>query len=184
MTQKKTPLEVLGDRAYLSMWGKGVIGLVGGIILTVLGFFRRHEQNEILQELEKPIVQVKMHVINFTFGKMRREYIIDHFTELGVDSSSAMNVYQYICDMALGGSLVNRINNKQLDSVNKLLSSREDSKSVFCVENVKTDQSFIIVYRDHKIINIVSCRPIDSIIYPARSIVTSYPDDLRKGAIE
>ncbi len=168
MAKKKKLLEVLGDRAYLSMLGKGVIGLIGGVILTILGFFRQHDRSERLEKSSRPEKIIEIELIEFASTIKGRSNIVDYYGRFGIDSSSAMSVSQYISRITSGPKLVKRVNNRDVDSVNKLLDSHEDSQSVFRVENIDTDKSFIIVFRNNKIINIVSCRPIDSIIYSAR----------------
>ena len=46
MVMKKKPIDILNDRARLSMAGKAIIGLVGGIIITVVTLFKKITERE------------------------------------------------------------------------------------------------------------------------------------------
>lgn len=160
---KNKALSILAKRAHLSMAGKAVLGLVFGTILTILGFFRRAHDKDVLEEINKPKTWAKMEITDPPCCLKNNSYFFKHYSALGVDSVDAIYLNQYIKDMTAKGALLFELDSLEIDSVNKLL--RIDTQWVFRVDDLK-GQSFILVVKDKKIQNIVSCHPIDSVIYP------------------
>jgi hypothetical protein len=165
MADNKNISETLAERAYLSVAGKAVIGLMGGIILTIIGFFRREHNETVLQDIHRPHTWIKMEILDPPMALENNTYIFKHYASLGIDSQEAIWINKYIKEMTAHAGLVFPLTPIEIDSVNKLLHTNIDTQWTVRANDLN-GRSFILVVKDKKIQNIISDRPIDSVIYP------------------
>jgi hypothetical protein len=162
MPDKKI-IDALANRAYLSVAGKAIIGLFFGITLTIISFFRNRDEKEFRQEINKPESWIRTEILNAAIGLKNNSYMISHYASLGVDSSHAIYVNEYL-KQRIHGALICKLNQTEIDSVTKLIQQTVDSNWTFRIEN-RYGNDFILVVRNYKLQNIISSKPIDRIIY-------------------
>ncbi len=172
MSRKKKSIEVLAERSRKSMMGKGILGLFFGIILTIIGFLRKEKSAETLKEINTPSRWVEMEILDRAVVLSDTDRIIKHYIALGVDSSCACSVNKYVKDRVCHGSFVVNLDGKEIDSVTKLIHADVDSQWAFHVDNLR-GRDFVILIGNNKIRSIITCQPIDSIIYPCVSYLKS-----------
>lgn len=167
MSSKKKLIEVLAERSRKSVTDNAILGLFFGIILTIIGFFRKEKSEEMLKEINMPSRWLKMEILDLAVVLNDSERIVKHYNALGVDSSCALSVNQYVRDRVRHGSFVIKLDSKEIDSLTKLIDPDIDSQWAFHIDNLR-GRDFIMVIADKKIRYIVTCQPIDSIVYPWR----------------
>ena len=151
-------MDELGRRAQLSMLGKGIIGLLGGVIILFVTWIRTCNKDNSV-ELESPGVQwFNQHFRpSDTLDSNKR---ITHFGELGVRPEVADSIAEFIASRRVGGSIAHELNKKEIDSLNKALNlflPNADSKNkmLFFVQSLKRED-YIVITKDSLIENIVS----------------------------
>ena len=161
---KKQLTDTLANRAELSVYGKAVIGIVSGIVLTVIGISRsKHEQTRI-KEMSVPKHWVVANVLNPSITLRNNASIVEHYASIGIDSLRAVEINQYIYKQTNNGELIKPLNKIEIDSLNRLLKVDVDTLWTFHIDNLE-GEDFVLSIKDKKIFAIASYQPIDSIIY-------------------
>ena len=161
---KKQLTDTLANRAELSVYGKAVIGIVSGIVLTVIGISRCKHDKVINKEMSTPEYWVKSHVLNPAVSARNDGRLFEHYASLGIDSLRAAAINNYIYERANHGKLITTLNKIEIDSLNRLLKVGVDTLWTFHIDNLE-GEDFVLAIKDKKIFAIASYQPIDSIIY-------------------
>ena len=131
---RKNLMDELGRRAQLSMLGKGIIGLLGGVIILFVTWIRTCNKDNSV-ELESPGVQWFNHNILDPAITLDSNKRFTHFSELGIKPEVADSIAEFIASRRVGGSIAHELNKMEIDSLNKALNlflPNADSKNKCC----------------------------------------------------
>jgi len=157
MEKKKSFLTIISNRAQLSMLGKGIIGLVGGVIMIFVTLSRNSKKNEPKLHGDR-VAWVENSIIypaTLPNASVRSEYFkVKISNGMSIDS-----IISFISEKCKNGSLVKELNRHQVDSFSNQIKDQhtlsDTSAWVFHV-NYLDSSSFLLVVKDSTIVETLS----------------------------
>ena len=151
MEKKKSFLTILSNRAYLSMLGKGIIGLVGGLVLLFITISRSRENNKpkLYNDKTNWVENAIIEKATLPDSASRFKY----FKIKGYGGKEIDSEIMFIYKRCKGGSLLKELKNNEVDSIlsaNKIILSSNLSDMndwVFYVKSIDS-ADFLLVIKD------------------------------------
>ncbi|OSZ82651.1 hypothetical protein CAP35_05140 [Chitinophagaceae bacterium IBVUCB1] len=154
---KKNIKEELARRAELSLVGKAIIGIVGGVMLLLLGL-RTCSKREDIQLDTSNVKWLSQSILDLaiTLDSSKKAA---HLIKFGVDAKIADSIATLICTRNKGGVIIRELDSQEIDSLNNAnnfpVSIPDNTYNVFYVQSLK-DDDYVIVIKDSLIKDIIS----------------------------
>lgn len=159
--KNKKFIDILAKRAQLSMIGNGFIGLVGGVVLLFLAFFKNNNDNTYIPTLGS---YVEFFVLGPNLLDSNKR--VSHLIKYSIDTTQVDSISSFLFSSLNHGKIIKEINNNDLDSFYTLHKSiiKKDSHNVnyFYIKSLKSTD-FILGIKD-------------SLIYEISPVYTAHPN--------
>ena len=149
--------ENLAQRAQLSIKGKAIIGLAGGVIILISGWFKTCNNHDSVL-LETPNVTWISYVLDSAIPLDSIKRVV-YFVKLGVAVHEADSIATLISNRNKNGTNISELDKIKIDSLNrtfKLSIPMPDSNSmIFYIKSLES-KDYILVMKDSLINKIIS----------------------------